>query len=331
MHLNINSVFNKFEHVFSILNSLDFDIIALNEIKLDDSVPSKLYEHEKYNLIRRDRNSSGGGIMVYIKKCYSILDYESSTDYEIISFKLLVKRIANNFIFSYKPPNVNDHDYLEHLDSVIKLKNLNNNLFIIGDLNMDWQSTKGDSLKAFCSDNGLYNFVNEPTRVFVGKNHISSTLIDVVLHNGSSIIDTFAVDFPYSDHKLVVTTWNFQSESIKSTSNYKRKLNDKAIDLIIKDLSITDFKFFNEVQDSELRYFFFKKLIMEVLNKHAPLKLTSNNRKVKQLPWFDRDLLLLRRKCDNLYAKFKKSNDLLDKEIFTEQRNIYQKLLYLEN
>ena len=90
IHLNINSIFNKFEHVFIMLNTLNVDIIALNEIKLDDLIPSRLYEHPKYDLIRRYRNAYGGGVLVYVKKCYKILHKNSSTDYEIVSFKLLI-------------------------------------------------------------------------------------------------------------------------------------------------------------------------------------------------------------------------------------------------
>ena len=70
VHLNINSIFNKFEHVFSMLDNLKLDIIALSEAKLDDSVPDKLFKHDDYVLIRRDRNSHGGGLLIYVKKCY---------------------------------------------------------------------------------------------------------------------------------------------------------------------------------------------------------------------------------------------------------------------
>ncbi len=80
LHLNINSMFNKFEHVFSLLNEFNFDIIALNEVKLDNTIPDKLYQHPKYNLKRRDRDSHRGGIMIYVKKCYKMLNYSTSAE-----------------------------------------------------------------------------------------------------------------------------------------------------------------------------------------------------------------------------------------------------------
>ena len=75
LHLNINSIFNKFEHVNNILNSGICDILFLNEIKLDDSNPDKLYEHDAYSMLRRNRNKAGGGIMVYVKKQYKLIDF----------------------------------------------------------------------------------------------------------------------------------------------------------------------------------------------------------------------------------------------------------------
>ena len=68
LHLNINSIFNKFEHILNILDSEKLDIISLNEVKLDENVPNKLYEHPAYTLKRRARNIHGGGIMIYIRK-----------------------------------------------------------------------------------------------------------------------------------------------------------------------------------------------------------------------------------------------------------------------
>jgi hypothetical protein len=263
LHLNIYSIFNKFKHVFDLLNGLDFDIIALNEIKLDDSVPDKLYEHYKYNLKRRNRDSRGGGLMIYIQKCYKILDYTSSADYELISCKLLVNKLPYQFIFTYKPPNTHHDAYLDFMDTFLKSKNLNEQMLIIGDLNMDMLSSKGAHLRDFCDEFGLVNFVKEPTRVVYGK---SSTLIDVVLHNGTCIESTHVVDFPYSDHKMVITKCKFKSVVNPHIISTKRKLNEKAIQAICGCLAAIDFSFLESVRDPENRCFFFKKIILDEVN-----------------------------------------------------------------
>ena len=69
LHLNINSAFSKMEHFIDVLNCLNVDIITLSETKLDDQTPDRFFEHSNYNIIRRNRNNRGGGILVLIKKC----------------------------------------------------------------------------------------------------------------------------------------------------------------------------------------------------------------------------------------------------------------------
>jgi hypothetical protein len=104
LHLNDNSFFNKFEHILNILDSGKLDIIALNEVKLDENVPNKLYEHPGYTMKRRDRNMHVGGFMVYIRKCYKIMQFSSSSDNDIFSFKLKINKIESSFVCGYKPP-----------------------------------------------------------------------------------------------------------------------------------------------------------------------------------------------------------------------------------
>ena len=72
IHININSLFNKIEHVFEFINDTNVDIVSLNEIKLDNNIPSESFEHPNYKLIRRSRTGNGGGIMVYVKKVYQV-------------------------------------------------------------------------------------------------------------------------------------------------------------------------------------------------------------------------------------------------------------------
>jgi hypothetical protein len=88
--LNINSIFNKFEHVFKMLSSVYCDIMVFSEIKLDDTIPDKLYEHPDFFLIRRNRTMSGGGILIYVRKSYKIFDLFISTEFELVSFKLKI-------------------------------------------------------------------------------------------------------------------------------------------------------------------------------------------------------------------------------------------------
>ena len=49
LHLNINSIFNKFEELDEIA-STDFDVILLNETKLNSNVSHSFYINSNYNI-----------------------------------------------------------------------------------------------------------------------------------------------------------------------------------------------------------------------------------------------------------------------------------------
>jgi hypothetical protein len=55
IHLNKNTIFNKIDDIDTILNLNLYDIVMINETKLDDSVPINYFTHQYYHVLRRDR------------------------------------------------------------------------------------------------------------------------------------------------------------------------------------------------------------------------------------------------------------------------------------
>ena len=67
-HLNINSIRNKFEMLF-ISVAQNVDILMLSETKLDSTFPSIQSLINGFSIPHRlDRNSKGGGILLYVKR-----------------------------------------------------------------------------------------------------------------------------------------------------------------------------------------------------------------------------------------------------------------------
>ena len=78
-HLNINSVRNKFEILGSSI-AVNLDILMISEIKLDDSFPVSQFLIPVFkNSICLDRSSSGGRIMLYIRKVIPFKILKSSS------------------------------------------------------------------------------------------------------------------------------------------------------------------------------------------------------------------------------------------------------------
>jgi exonuclease III len=63
----INSLIKHIDEIRIILINHPFDILAINETKLDSTISdSKIYING-YIFIRKDRNRNGGGVALFIK------------------------------------------------------------------------------------------------------------------------------------------------------------------------------------------------------------------------------------------------------------------------
>ena len=95
VHLNINSLYIKIDEIHDLLDKKEFDLMFLNETKLDSSVPNSKVSHHAYNMHRRDRDYSesvglgrhGGGLIVYSKK-YLNCSVSLSKNFEALKLKL---------------------------------------------------------------------------------------------------------------------------------------------------------------------------------------------------------------------------------------------------
>ena len=65
--LNINSLTYKFDSLVEILHS-NVDILLISETKTDFSFPTAPFKIEGYTTYWLDRNSNGGGILLYVRE-----------------------------------------------------------------------------------------------------------------------------------------------------------------------------------------------------------------------------------------------------------------------
>ena len=67
IHVNINSLLPKIEEIRYIARSVNLSIIGFSETKLDFSVDDNEINIPGFNILRKDRNRNGGGVMADIK------------------------------------------------------------------------------------------------------------------------------------------------------------------------------------------------------------------------------------------------------------------------
>ena len=65
--LNIVSLTNKYDEVEYLLSDKLFDIMILNETRLDETITDNMVNIDGYDIVRKDRTQNGGGVCLYFR------------------------------------------------------------------------------------------------------------------------------------------------------------------------------------------------------------------------------------------------------------------------
>ena len=91
IHLNINSLLPKIDKLRYIANSSKSVVIVISVSKLDESALQLEIQISNYDLLRRDRNSNGGGVASYIRSDISYIQKQYfPEEIENIFFEILL-------------------------------------------------------------------------------------------------------------------------------------------------------------------------------------------------------------------------------------------------
>ena len=283
-HLNINSIRNKFEELISQVKGT-VDVFMISETKIDDSFPIANFLIDGFSQpYRIDRNSSGGGIMLYVREDIpsNLLKVEPLPKE---GFYVELKLRSENWLIncSYNPNRnaISNHigalsDFLDFHSSTY------NNIIILGDFNV---GVEEPHTKTFCENYNLQNLIKQPTCY---KNPSRPTSIDLILTNvPRSFQSTCVIETGLSDFHLMTLTVmkksfkKFQPRIINYRS-YKHFSNDTFRKDLIDKLSNEELV----INDDEMKRFC--ELSINILNKHAPRK--KKYARGNQMPFFTKQL-----------------------------------------
>ena len=82
--LNITSLPKHIEEARILFSSKNFDILAINETRLDHSISDDLVGTSNYDIIRNDRNRNGGGVYVRNSISYRNLSHTVPENLEAV-------------------------------------------------------------------------------------------------------------------------------------------------------------------------------------------------------------------------------------------------------
>jgi hypothetical protein len=189
-------------------------LVALTETHLDDGVASSEFvDTSKFEVYRKDRDSSGGGVAFLVDITlapYTRVIYES---YDIIAINITYNGHSLDVCCYYRRPCFSDFIAFKEYLNFREVNNLKGSHVVLGDFNLpgiDWSNQRVISRPALNGD-----FLDTLTQ------HDLSQLVRDSTHSQGNILDLLLVDDPdnvlnceilpgISDHyALAIKTKNF--------------------------------------------------------------------------------------------------------------------------
>ena len=310
IHLNVHYLYPKFDEVCHLIDKYKQpDIVGLCETFLNTSFSDNEFQLKGYTMFRKDRNSLGGGVLLYINDTFSCIRRPDLEHENCESIWIDVK-VPNQKTFTvgyiYRPPSADNKWFCDFECSLEKAFLENNELILFGDFNINYVDGLSDKNTWNCMTNcyNLVQLVTDYTRV----TQTSATIIDHIYTNSKQHIHEINIaKETLSDHYLVRftrKTKNKQSFSTHTTISFRsfKHMNEEEFLSDLSRLPLTAVQSFDN-PDNALEYF--TQLFTEVLNKHAPIK----QKRVKhshQPDWFTSEIANAI-KCRNKFKQDKNS------------------------
>ena len=338
--MNITSLPKHLEELKIFLQQIPFEILSLNETRLDDTIENNTVRIPGYNIIRRDRNRRGGGVAILVKNNYSYIVRNDllTNDLEAICIELTLRVSRPILILNwYRPPDSEAQVFDWFEEFLQKAEAENKELIILGDLNCDLYANMPNSntkkLVELINAYQLKQLIKEPTRVTAN----TRTLIDVIITQlgNTNVTASGVVHIGISDHSLVYTCRKISTQKgkpkiveIRQFKNFNRQAFERDLNQAFAGSNVYHHNDPNEI------WKVWKTIFLAIADKHAPLR----HRKVRSNynPWITAEIKNLSHHRDFLKKKavthnsiyyfneYKKCRNNLNKTIKDTKSNYYK-------
>ena len=235
--LNIDGLLSDTDEFRIFIDDHRPDIICVNETKIDDKIRDSDIEVDNYLLVRKDRNSDGSGVAIYI---YILKDLEFALRNDLMTYNLenvtIQLKIGNyrSFIVTalYRPPN-KPVEYLDELESLISsIESEDKDTIMLGDTNCNFPDNSDNDtkhLKRILMTHKMAQLIKESTRTTSDTktltDHIIVNRTDMVLDSGVISCGISAHDAKYITKNMRRPKLKFQTKTI-TVRNFKKFLKE---------------------------------------------------------------------------------------------------------
>ena len=315
--LNINSIRNKFDELKMAISG-NIDVLVITETKLDHTFPTGQFFIEGFATpFRLDRNSRGGGILIYVREDIPSKQLSTHTfneGIEGIFFELNLNKYKLLMLGTYRPPTQEKDFYFHNISNSLDLYiGKYDRFMLIGDFNIDENE---QVLTDFNHQYDSKNIVKDPTCF---KNINNPSTIDLIITNSPrSCWNTKSFVNGLSDfHALVVTTINIKYCKPQPKEVTYRDYKSFDIKTFQRDLLTV---FTSGCSDYET----FENMFLSTLNLHAPFK--KKIIRGNHAPYMNRQLRKAMMKRNEFQTKYYRNKSNQDFTRFKKQRNYVSRL-----
>ena len=213
----------------------------------------------------------------------------------------------------------------------------NQSITVIGDFNVNVSTPYppcpiARKFLELCNCYGLTNHVHAPTRISPACP--SGTTIDLILSASQDISECHVLPLTISDHFGIEANLHLQvsrSVSPQAVERVRAQRNTRSVNLceFRRDVSSAGLDDFTNTRDVDTMWASWHTKFLAVVDKHAPIRYVSSNRK-SHPPWSDRELHKLNQRKNQLHRRWlrDKGNQNLHvqfKQARSSARNAYRR------
>ena len=254
----------------------------------------------------------GGGVLMYIRDSITWGDenvkfLNRGKAFLEIQWNDIINEKCKNFIIAnaYRPPDGNISDFRDFIEAAFSAIDLSkNDVFLIGDLNLDYLDSKVagvKELKLLLKQFGFSQLIKGPTRFTANRN----SCLDLICSNSNSIAHSQVCDVNISDHEMVLVTRRHIKFKDKKPSFIGRSYVNYNKANFINKLSNMDWNPIILGNDVNYSWDLLIKRIKTIIDQTCPLKRFKV--KVTNKPWITLKLIEQIKDKDRALKKAKKT------------------------
>lgn len=343
MYQNVRGIKTKLKTWNTNLHLLHHDVVAATETFLDFSVTDAELNASSWSVVRRDRGSRGGGVLLAARPGITLMrrsEFETPAGEDLWASFALDGRVVNLCVV-YISPSVTDRVYFEWFLKVESfLPHLNGSVFIVGDLNLNSASTNVcnyyDYFTSFCnlSDrNNIYNEHGGKLDVVLTLECVDAITVSNAENGGIVRVDPYHppldIEIHYSFTKR--PTESLQPSNIDSTRDWNFKKDDYPfISCALCDTDWTPVLGSSDVKDATRNFY---RIVYDIFDRLVPKKRRCKRSPKRYPVWFNSEIIKgvkekrklhrvwKKSECPLIYAQFSKMRALLKRGMNTAYKS----------